>query len=289
MPLSTICRELLGTTTRCSHAAARSWISIIVCFSVIVHLSAQPTDSLILVQTLPVPATFATTDNLGNLYILTPDNALEKYNNEGRRLARYSNNRLGAATSIDAANPLKLLVWYADFRTAVFLDRSLTELGALSLDAAGFTIVRSVAMSFDGNLWAYDEALFKLKKITPEGTVLFETPALNQLVAIPPTGDELKEIGNQVYLADRQQGIFIFDQYAAWLATWPDLPGRDFYALDGRQYTLTEEGLRIRTTRPLADINILLPGLVDENNHFRLTEQRLLIWDARQLRVYRLP
>ena len=265
------------------------WIVFLFCIWLAPCLPAQAPDTLVLLQTLPVPVTFATTDNLGNLYILTPDNALEKYNAEGRRLARYSNNRLGVATSIDAANPLKLLVWYADFRTAVFLDRSLTELGALSLDAAGFTIVRSVAMSFDGNLWAYDEALFKLKKITPEGTVVFETPALNQLVSVPPTADELKEIGNQVYLADRQQGIFIFDQYAAWIATWTDLPGNDFYALDGRQYTFTEQGLRIRTTQPLTEITVTLPLDVDDKSHFRLTEQRLLIWDAHRLRVFRLP
>ncbi|MEO6037319.1 MAG: hypothetical protein ABIQ93_02830 [Saprospiraceae bacterium] len=251
---------------------------------------AQNADSLTLVQTLAIPAaSFVTTDNLSNLYVLTADNALEKYDGEGRRLARYSNNRLGPASGIDVTNPLKLLLWYADFRTAVFLDRSLTELGTLSLDAAGFSVVRSVSMSFDGNVWVYDEALFTLKKISPEGLVLFETPPLNQLTATPPSADALREIGNQVYLADQRQGIFVFDQYASWITTWPELPGNDFYVVDDRRYYLSGQVLRIRNARSLAETTILLPKDVDEKSNFRLNEQRLLIWDARGLRVFRIP
>ena len=145
----------------------KRWIPLIGCLFLSVYAYTQRADTLVLLQTLTIPATLVTIDNLGNVYLLTLHNTLEKYDAEGHRLARYSNNRLGPVTSIDAANPLKVLVWYADFRTAVFLDRSLTELGTLSLDAAGFSVVRSVAMSFDGNLWAYDEALFKLKKNKP--------------------------------------------------------------------------------------------------------------------------
>ncbi len=270
------------------HAPFRQALILVLGLFLALSMRAQSSDSFLLVQTLPLPATFATTDNLGNLYILGPDNALEKYNAEGRRLARYSNNRLGPATSVDAANPLKLVIWYAEFRTVVFLDRSLTELGTLLLDAAGFDLVRNVAMSFDGNLWVYDEALFKLKKISPEGLTLFETPALNQLLTLPPTADGLKEIGNQVYLADQRQGVFVFDQYAALLTTWTD-KSKDFYAVEGRQYFLTDTALRIRTTRPFMETNVVLPEVVNEKSRFRLNEQRLLIWDERGVRVYRVP
>ncbi len=261
----------------------------IFCFPILTHLTAQSPDTLALLQTLSVSANFATTDNLGNVYVLGTDNALQKFNSEGTRLARYSNNRLGPATSLDATNPLKVMLWYADFRTVIFLDRSLTELGSLQLDAAGFSLVRSVAMSFDGNLWAYDEALFKLKKISPEGTILFETQALNQMVASPPTADALREIGNRVYLADPRQGVFVFDQYASWIETWNYPNIRDFYAVDGRQYYVTEQGVLIRMTRPFAEITLPLPKGTDSKSRFRLAEQRLLIWDEHQVQVFRVP
>lgn len=276
-------------STSVFHPASTTWIATIFCFAAIIRLAAQNPDTLALLQSFPLSATFATTDNLGNVYVLGTDNALQKFNAAGNRLARYSNNRLGPATSLDAANPLKLLLWYADFRTVVFLDRSLTELGSLQLDAAGFSLVRSVAMSFDGNLWVYDEALFKLKKISPEGIILFETPALNQLVATPPTADALREIGNQVYLADWRQGIFVFDQYAAWTETWNYQNGKDFYAVADRQYYLTEQGLLIRAPRSFREVTLSLPKGIDGRSRFQLTEQRLLIWDERQVRVFRVP
>jgi len=266
----------------------QKWATML-CLLVAVSLTAQSPDTLTLLQTLPVSANFATTDNLGNVYVLGTDNALQKFNAAGTRLTRYSNNRLGPATSLDATNPLKLMLWYADFRTVVFLDRSLTELGSLQLDAVGFSLVRSVAMSFDGNLWAYDEALFKLKKITPEGALLFETPALNQMVPIPPTADVLREIGNQVYLADPRQGIFVFDQYALWIETWNYPNTRDFYTVEGRQYYVTDQGVLIRTTRPFGEIRLPLPTGTDSKSHFRLAEQRLLIWDEHQVQVFRVP
>ncbi len=272
-----------------TYYSIRKWSVVIFCLIPMVRVAAQSTDTLALIQTLPISANFATTDNLGNVYVLGTDNALQKFNADGTRLARYSNNRLGPATSVDATNPLKLMLWYADFRTVVFLDRSLTELGSLQLDAVGFSLVRNVAMSFDGNLWVYDEALFKLKKITPEGSVLFETPALNQLVASPPTADDLREIGNQVFLADQRQGIFVFDQYAAWIETWKYQNARDFYAVDGRQYYVTDQSLLIRTSRPFAEITFTLPKGIDNKTRFRLAEQRLLIWDERQVQVFRLP
>ena len=91
-----------------------------------IALQAQPSDTLVVQRSLPLSARRATTDQLGNLYLVTTGNALEKYTPEGLFLTRFTNNRLGAIQSVDVSNPLKVLVWYADFRTVVFLDRSLT-------------------------------------------------------------------------------------------------------------------------------------------------------------------
>ena len=119
--------------------------------------------------------------------------------------------------------------------------------------------------------------------------VLFETPALNQLLPSPPTADALQEIGNQVYLADQQQGIFVFDQYASLIATWKELPEKGFYAVEDRQYYLNEQNLRIRNSKSLVEMTLALPKELDAKSRFRLTEQRLLIWDERLVRVYRIP
>jgi hypothetical protein len=80
---------------------------------------------------------------------------------------------------VDASNPLKIMVWYADFQTAVFLDRNMTELGRLNVAEAGWPAVRSLATAADGNLWVYDEASTQLLKISTAGEKLLESQPLN--------------------------------------------------------------------------------------------------------------
>lgn len=155
-------------------------------------------------------------DALGQVYLLDAQNAVEKYAaHDRRRLSRYTNNRLGRATALDATNPLKLLVWYADFRTVVLLDRSLTPLGAeLSLIQAGFPEVRTVATAADGNLWLYDEVAFKLRKIRPDGTPIFESQDLNLLFPTRLQLTCLRDDGNRLVAADSTLGLLVFDNYA---------------------------------------------------------------------------
>ncbi len=176
-------------------------------------LSQPVQDSLTLRRVLPLQARFATADNLGNLYLITLQNAIEKYSPEGRPLTRYTNNRAGIAAAIDATNPLKVIVWYADFRAVVILDRNLTPLGELNLIQAGLPEVRTVAAAADGNLWVYDEVAFQLRKITPEGQSLAESPRLNALMPERLPIESLHDDGSQVYAFCPQQGLLSFDAY----------------------------------------------------------------------------
>lgn len=200
--------------------------------------------------TLPVAARFATADQLGQAYVITAQNAIEKYAPNGQPLARYTQNRLGSATWLDASNPLKIMVLYADFRTAIFLDRNLTELGALNWEAAGHPFARRVAMASDGNLWLYDEADFRLKKIAAAtGETLAESQPLHLLLETPPQQPAaLLEAENRVFLSDTAQGIFVFDAYAQFskllkingVEQFSVSAGRAFFVRDG---TLCMESL----------------------------------------------
>lgn len=196
-------------------------ILIISVLTLQISLWGQPADTLRQVLALPVEARLATGDNLGQVYVVTNANALVKYAPDGRLLARYTNNRLGAISAVDASNPLKILVWFADFRTAVLLDRSLTPLGELNLISAGFPEVRTVASSADGNLWLYDEIAFKLRKISPDGAQLFESQDLSQLLPERLNITCLRDDGARLLAADPVQGLISFDTYGQFLRVIP--------------------------------------------------------------------
>lgn len=174
---------------------------------------SPPPDSLHLLHSLPAAARYAVADHLGNTYLVTEANVLEKYAPDGRFLVRYSNNRLGQVTAVDVSNPLKVLVWYADFRSAALLDRSLTLLGEINLMPLGYPDVRVVAAASDGNLWLYDEVNFRLLKITPEGEKRAESQSLNLLDYTPRQPLALREQDNRVWLADALAGVGMFNAF----------------------------------------------------------------------------
>jgi hypothetical protein len=187
-------------------------------------------DTLRPVLTLAVQARYAEADQLSNVYLISAQNAVEKYDSSGRQLTRYSNNRLGRAERLDASNPLKILVWYPDFQTLVWLDRNLTELGILSLSEAGFAMPAAIAAASDGNLWLYDESLFRLLKVSPEGNVLVESqdfnllfPKITRVAGIKESPAEITAAGaqgNEVFLMTESDGIHRFNIFGAYLGQW---------------------------------------------------------------------
>ena len=224
-------------------------------------LPAQaPADTFRLALAIPVQARFATADNLGQVYLITPQNAVEKYAPDGRLLTRYSNNRLGAAAWIDVTNPLKVVIWYADFRTAVFLDRSLTVLGELNLISAGFPEVRVVASAQDGNLWLYDEVDFQLRKVTPAGETLFESQSLNLVQPGRVQITCLRDDGNGVLAADPEAGVLQFDVYGQFQKILP-WKGITFFTVEQYQLTyLTTDTLHIQHLRAFESRDLPLPA-----------------------------
>lgn len=172
-------------------------------------------DTCTYLLTIPQQASFAAADQLSNVYLITAGNLIEKYDSTGKFVTRYSNNRLGMAASLDVTNPLKIIVWYKDFQTAVFLDRNLTELGKLNLADAGFPAVRSLASSADGNLWVYDELSSQLLKLASTGEKLLESQPLSLELPNQFTPTCIRDDSGQgVFLSDPAQGVAVFDAFA---------------------------------------------------------------------------
>lgn len=253
-----------------------------------VFCSAQSSgDTLRLVQTLPVRAALAASDNLSNIYIVTPDNSVEKYAPDGRRLARYSNNRLGRIARIDVSNPLKVLLWYADFRTAVFLDRSLTDLGELNLITAGYPEVRAITAAQDGNLWLYDEVNFRLVKITPEGEKRYESQSMNLNEPVPERPSCLREGNDRVWMAD-PRGVFSFDLFAQYdRLLSPLAPVMEFDLSDNRLCYLADNRIVMEHLLLPVSREITIPKAMLDVKTAVLSGGRLLMTGKETVEVFR--
>jgi hypothetical protein len=66
-----------------------------------------------------------TTDELGNIYAIQKDNTLARYNAQGDSTGFYRSALNGQLGSVDATNPLRLLLYFPAFSKIQMLDRQL--------------------------------------------------------------------------------------------------------------------------------------------------------------------
>lgn len=251
------------------------------------YTEARGQDTCTFLFTIPGNVQFVTGDHLNNTYLLRGFE-VEKYDSTGKQVARYSNNRLGKAGFVDASNPLKILVWYADFQTAVFLDRNMTELGRLNVAQAGFPAVRCLASAADGNLWAYDEATSFLLKLSTSGEKQLESQPLNLAFSQRFAPTCIRDDGGQtVFLSDPLQGLAVFDPFAQLdrILLIKDLT--QFEVEGGILFSTGKESIRIENWRGLSAKNIPFPAAVNsENTRYWIAKRRLFILRNLVLEVY---
>ncbi len=246
-------------------------------------------DSLIPDWQMPGATRFAAVDHLGHVYRITAANGIEKYTSEGQLLSQYTGQREGKADYLDVVNPMKILVWYRDFRTVVILDRNLTVLGSLNMLQAGFPEVRTVASSRDGHLWIYDEVLFRLMKITQEGAVLHEGPHLGQWYGRPVNITWMEESDTRLYAMDQNFGLLVFDAYGQPRTTFPmerrpwtmDVQRDAIWYVEGSELVLWRPDVDQQEVRHLPDPGV--PG------SWLISARHLLHAGSEGLGIYPIP
>lgn len=170
-----------------------------------------------------------TADNLGNLYVVTAENQLKKYNAKGDSMGVFNDvRRYGKLSNINATNPLRTVLFYRDFRTVVVLDRLMNTINTIDLRKLNIFQVRVVAPAYDNNVWVFDEQESKLKKVSEDGRLLSETADLRLVLDEAPIPQKIFDQNGYVYMYDPGKGVFIFDYYGALknkiaLLNWSDL------------------------------------------------------------------
>lgn len=199
-------------------------ISIIVVMAMIATKLLGQTDTLVAGSVLGAAIERITTsdiasfsaDNLGNVYILTSKGLLKKYGSKGDSLNVFNDvRRYGTVYSMDVTNPLKVLLYYRDFSTVVMLDRFLNRINTVDLRKAGIFQAKALALSYDNNLWVFDEQSAKLKKIGDDGRLIMETTDLRQVLTQFPSPQKIIDRDGFVYLYDITKGIYVFDYYGS--------------------------------------------------------------------------
>ena len=155
-------------------------------------------------------------DNLGNIFLLMPNNRIKKINNKGDSIAVFNDvRRYGNIASIDVSNPLKILIYYKEFSTILILDRFMNMVNVIDLRKANILQTSAVAQSYNNNYWVFDALENKLKLINNSGEVLSETADFRILFEENFLPSKIIDNDGKLYLYDEKIGWMIFDYYGA--------------------------------------------------------------------------
>lgn len=186
---------------------------IIFCF-IVQAASAQTDSSFVLVKTFSGDIVNVAIDNLDNIYLTSSTGQIKKLSPSGDSLAIYNQVRnFGQPFSIDVSNPMKILLFYKNFSSIVVLDRFLSVRATIDLRKQNILQPTAVGLSYDNNIWIFDEYDSKLKRIDEQGNLLSETSDLRIAINQSISPQRILNDNKTVYLADTANGIFVFDNY----------------------------------------------------------------------------
>ena len=196
---------------------------------------AQKDTSFRLLKTFLTDVSNLAVDNLDNIYLLSSTNQLKKISPAGDSIASYNNTkRFGTLHSIDVSNPLKIILFHKDFSTIVILDRLLSERASIDLRKHNIVQVSSVGLSYDNNIWIFDEYDNKLKKLDENGNILLETSDFRTAYNQSFLPQQIIDHNNLVYLYDPSNGILVLDHYGTFkrkipITQWKSISINDKY------------------------------------------------------------
>jgi hypothetical protein len=186
------------------------------CLLAVVGTYCQNDSSFKFNKTLAGDFSYFTIDNLDNIYLVNNNNQLKKINSNGDSAGVFNDVRkYGKLYSIDATNPLKLLLYYQNFSTIVVLDRFLNIRNVINLRKQNIFNVKTIGASYDNNIWIFDEGDGKIKKIDDNGEVLSETVDLRMIFDTIPSPSSIDDQDGFIYLYDPNKGFYIFDNYGS--------------------------------------------------------------------------
>jgi hypothetical protein len=250
-------------------------------------LHAQDSGGMKLVRSVDGNFTYFTADMLGNLYTISSENQLKKTGPGGDSVGVFNDvRRYGKLGSIDVSNPLKVILFYRDYRTVVVLDRFLNPVNTIDLRKQNIFQVRAVCASYDNNIWVFDEQESKLKKVAEDGRTLSETNDLRQAIDDAPIPVALFDQDGFVYAYDPSRGMFVFDNYGTLKGRLPLLQWKDVQVIGKTILGRLDGKFVVRSdSDPDVKASPLPPGMRDAE-YIRLMRQGIYVLEPGGVRQY---
>jgi hypothetical protein len=161
---------------------------------------------------------FATIDRPGDLYIITEDGQIQKFDKDGKLLVLYKHKTV--PTIFDPRDGARLFAYYREDQEYNYFNPSFDITDSFRIDSAFAIEPWLIAPASDHKLWVLDAADHSLKKINPrESEVEVEVIIDSSIIEQASSFTMLREYQSFVFLLHPQKGIFIFNNLGKHIKT----------------------------------------------------------------------
>lgn len=229
----------------------------------------------------------ASLDRRGSLYVTDGQNNVHQYAPDGQPLNTYSPALPGHTMQIEAWNTAKVLVFYDDRQQLVLLDRFLAPISELALADYLDGQVRVATLAPDDRYWLLNESDLSLRQFDVQQKRFTITTPLDLLIGRSrPDFRFLREYQNNLYLVDRNGGIYVFDNLGNYRKKLP-FAGLSYVGFRGDElYFLAADGLHFFHLYTLAERTVALP--IAEAQQVLVGERYAYVLLAGSVQVYQL-
>ncbi|MBF9252271.1 hypothetical protein I2I11_03110 [Pontibacter sp. 172403-2] len=187
-------------------------------------LAQKQAPQLLFSHSIPASSpTAISQDRSGNVYLLDDKYNLLRLDPLGRPIDTFSPPTRGRISTIEAWNPMKMLLFYQDRQDVMLLDRFMRPISSINLTDVNYQgIAKAASLAADDGFWLFDETNVTLSKLDAHlRKPVIETP-LNLILDKEHFDVRmLREYQNMVYLLDYNSGIFVFDNLGNYLKKLP--------------------------------------------------------------------
>ncbi len=151
-------------------------------------------------------------DATGSIFLSFEGGSITKYSAQLDSMFTYSPIKVGNSTLLEAGNGLVIFAFYDFFQEYVITDRFMARPTRTKLSNSSLDYIDLATQSLDNNIWLVENAGFRLIKYNVALNRIELETALNSIIYSPNNNFTfIKEYQNQVFLVDKNSGIYVFD------------------------------------------------------------------------------
>jgi hypothetical protein len=173
--------------------------------------------------------------------------------------ANYAERNSGRLTSVDAGNPLKIILFYRDFAQLQLLNNKLALESTIDLRNTGIMQPLVACQSYLDGYWIFDQQDFSLKKIDLSLRIVAQSGDMNQTLGYALQPAAMEESNEHLYMNNPATGILVFDKFGSYYKTIPVTGIQSFQVIEKNLLYVKDNKLNQFNLATFDDHEIILP------------------------------